>query len=95
MKNIRKNIERWLEGLDRGWEQLPIEKQHHYILCFFTVYLLLTAWIIFRIWYDTARFQNTAVIEHIENQGLNKKENAAELQDKGSPMLKNKIYERK
>jgi hypothetical protein len=88
MKNIRKNIDRWLDTLDKGWEQLPLEKQHQYILSFFTVYLLLTAWIIFKIWYDTARFHNTIVIEHIENPPLKEKESSAYLQDKGSTMLK-------
>lgn len=95
MKNIRKNIERWLENLDKGWEQLPLEKQHQYILCFFTVYLLLTAWIIFKIWYDTRKFHHTIVIEHIENPAHKEKESAAYLQDTGSTILKNKIYERK
>lgn len=88
MKNIRKNIDKWLEGLDKGWEQLPLEKQHQYILCFFTAYLLLTGWIIFKIWYDTVRFHNTIVIEHIEDPVLDKKESAAYLQDTGSTMLK-------
>lgn len=95
MKEIRKNIDNLLDRLDKGWEQLPLEKQHHYILCFFTVYLLLTAWIIFKIWYDTARFHNAIAIEHIGDPVLNKKESSVYLQGKGSTILKNKIYERK
>lgn len=88
MKNIRKNIERYLDGLDKGWEQLPLEKQHKYIVYFFSVYVLLTAWILFKIWYDAKRFQNTVGIEHIENPVFREKESSSYQQDKGSTMLK-------
>ncbi|BDU25198.1 nitrogen regulatory IIA protein [Flavobacterium sp. GSB-24] len=95
MKNIRKDIERWLDNLDKGWDQLSLEKQHQYILYFFTAYLLLTAWIIFKIWYDSRKFHQTIVIEHIENAAFKENESAVYQQDKGSTTLKNKIYERK
>ncbi|AIM35296.1 nitrogen regulatory IIA protein [Sphingobacterium sp. ML3W] len=95
MKKIRKNMGRYFDKLDDRWRALPLRKQHLYILYFFVGYLLLTAGVIFKVWYDTAKSGNDMVIEHIENPILKKNESPAKWQDTISTILKNKFYERK
>lgn len=87
-------MDRYIEKLDKRWRALPIGKQHQYTLYFFVGYLLLTAGVIFKVWYDAGK-SNDMVIEHIENPVLKKKESPAALQDTVSTILKNQIYERK
>lgn len=95
MKNLRTNMDKWFDRLDERWQALPIGKQQKYTLYFFTGYLLLSAGVIFKVWYDTAKSDNNMIIKHIENPVLKKKESPASLQDTLATILKNKIYERK
>ncbi|HUI33180.1 MAG TPA: hypothetical protein VLY84_06160 [Dysgonamonadaceae bacterium] len=94
MKKLRANLDRYFDQLDDRWRELPIGKQHKYTLYFFFGYLLLTAGVIVKIWYDTGKSENDIKIEHIENPVL-KNGNPAILQDSVSAILKNRIYERK
>ena len=95
MKKLRANIDSYFDKLDERWRTLPLRKQHQYTLYFFVGYLLLTAGVIFKVWYDTAKSDNDMVIEHIENPVLEKKGSPALLKDTLSTILKYKIYERK
>jgi hypothetical protein len=95
MKNIRTNINKWLDSLDKRWDELPIQKQHQYTLYFFTAYLLLMTIVISKVCYDTIRSDNYMIIEHIINPVQEKKKSPTPLQDTVQPILKNKIYERK
>lgn len=95
MKKVRENIDKWFDKLDKRWKDLPVGKQHQYTLYFFMGYLLLTAGVIFKVWQDTSRSNNSIIIEHIENPVLKKKESPAMLQDTASTIIKNKNYERK
>jgi len=88
-------MDKWFEELDKCWQSLPLHRQHRYTLYVFTAYLLLTAGVISKVWYDTARSDNKMTIEHIENPVLKKKENPGKLQDTLHTILKNEIYERK
>ncbi len=88
-------MDRYFDQLDDRWRALPMRKQHKYTLYFFLGYLLLTAGVIAKVWYDTGKSENDMHIEHIENPVLKKKESPASLQDSISIILKNKIYERK
>lgn len=88
-------MDRYFEQLDERWRALPVKKQHQYTLYFFLGYLMLTAGVIAKVWYDTGKSENDMHIEHIENPVLKKKESPASLQDSISIILKNKIYERK
>ncbi len=88
-------MDRYFDQLDDRWRALPVRKQHKYTLYFFLGYLMLTAGVIAKVWYDTGKFENDMHIEHIENPVLKKKESPASLQDSISIILKNKIYERK
>lgn len=88
-------MDRYFEQLDERWRALPVMKQHKYTLYFFLGYLMLTAGVITKVWYDTGKSENDMHIEHIENPVLKKKESPASLQDSISIILKNKIYERK
>ena len=94
MKKIRASVDRYLDRLDERWRALSLRKQHQYILYFFVGYLLLTAVVIGKVWYDTKKSGNSMVIEHIENPVL-KSKNPARLQDRVSTILKKKLYERK
>ena len=67
MKKLKENMDRYFNKLDECWKLLPVGKQHQYTLYFFVMYLLLTAGIIFKVWYDTSKSGNEMVIEHIEN----------------------------
>ncbi|WP_156308896.1 nitrogen regulatory IIA protein [Sphingobacterium endophyticum] len=95
MKNLRADMDRYFEKFDERWQALPLRKQHQYTLYFFVGYLLLTAGVICKVWYDTSKSENDMVIKHIENPVLKKNESPARLQDTLSTILKNKIYERK
>lgn len=88
-------MDRYFDQLDNRWRALPMRKQHKYTLYFFLGYLMLTAGVIAKVWYDTGKSENDMHIEHIENPVLKKKESPASLQDSISIILKNKIYERK
>ena len=88
-------MDRYFDQLDDRWRELPVRKQHQYTPYFFLGYLLLTAGVIAKVWYDTGKSENDMRIEHIENPILKKRESPASLQDSISTILKNKIYERK
>lgn len=95
MKNIRNNIDKWLERLDKRWDELPIKKQHQYVRYFFTAYLLLTTVVILNVCFTTARSQNDLDISHIESTTPSQKKSSPALQDSIKLILKNNIYERK
>jgi hypothetical protein len=95
MKKLRENMVRYFNKLDERWQALPLRKQHKYTLYFFMAYLLLTAGVIFKVWYDIATSDDSMVIGHIENPVLKKNESPASLQGTLLTILKNKIYERK
>ena len=95
MRKLRAKMDKWFNKLDEHWRELPLRKQHRYMLYFFVGYLLLTAGVIFKVWYDTAKSDNSIVIEHIENPILKKKESPTLLQDTLTTIFKNKFYERK
>ena len=95
MKKIRASIDSYFDKLDERWRALPLRKQHQYTLYFFLGYLLITVAVIGKVMYDTSKYGNDMVIEHIENPVLKKSESPARLQDTLSTILKNKIYERK
>ena len=73
MKKLRTDMDKWFEKLDERWRTLPLRKQHKYTLYFFAGYLLLSAGVIFKVWYDTDKSNKDIVIEHIENPVLKKK----------------------
>ena len=88
-------MDKYFDKLDERWQALPVRKQHQYTLYFFVGYLLLTAGVIFKVWYDPSKSGNDMIIEHIENPVLKKNGSPARLQDSVSTILKNQIYERK
>ena len=88
-------MDRYFDKMDERWRVLPIQKQHQCMLYFFVGYLLLTAGVIGKVWYETSKSLNDIGIEHIENPIHKKNESPALLQDTLSTILKNKIYERK
>lgn len=88
-------MDKWFAKMNERWKALPIGKQHKYTLYFFTGYLLLTAGVIFKVWYDTGNPNSNMVIKHIENPVLKIKESPTLLRDTLQTILKNKIYERK
>ncbi|WP_068597222.1 nitrogen regulatory IIA protein [Vaginella massiliensis] len=94
MKKLRENMDRYFDQLDDRWRALPIRKQHQYTLYFFVGYLLLTAGVVLKVWYDAGK-SDDIVIEHIENPVLKKRESPAALRDTVSTIFKNQIYERK
>lgn len=95
MNSLRAKMDVYFEKLDEKWRALPVGRQHKYTLYFFVAYLILTAGVIFKVWYDAGKPDNNMVIEHIENPVLKKKERPTVLQDTLSTILKNRIYERK
>lgn len=88
MKKIRIDINKWFEKLDGRWRALPLSKQYKYMLYFFAGYLLLTAGVILKVWYDASKPNKDMVIEHIENPVLKKKGSPSLLKDTLSTILK-------
>ena len=95
MKKLRANMDRYFDKLDDRWRALPLRKQHQYTLYLFVGYLLLTAGVIGKVFYDTSKSRNGIVIEHIENPVLKKNGSPPRLQDTVSTIFKNQFYERK
>lgn len=81
MKNLRTNMDRYIDKLDKRWQALPIRKQRRYTLYFFMGYLLFTTAVIFKIWHDAEPPENDMVIEHIETPVLKKNESPTSVQD--------------
>lgn len=81
-------MDRYFDRLDERWRAMPLRKQHQYTLYLFIGYFLMTAGIIFKVWYDTSKSGNNMVIEHIENPVLKKSERPANPQDTLSTILK-------
>lgn len=94
MKNLRTEIEKWLDGLDKRWDAMPLKKQQRFLRCFFTGYVLLTAWIIFQVCLDTARAAESIPMDHIENPVPQKIASPALPPDK-EKIFKSKLYEKK
>jgi hypothetical protein len=95
MKKLRTDMDKWFEKLDEHWRALSLRKQHNYTLYFFVSYLLLTAGMIGKVWYETSNSRNDIGIEHIENPIHKKNASPTKLQDTLTTIYKNKIYERK
>lgn len=72
MKNLKAYFNNWFEKMDNRWNALPVKKQHLYTLYFFTVYLLLTAVVLYKIAVDTGKPKTVLVISPIENPFLKK-----------------------
>lgn len=88
-------MDRYFDKLDERWRVLPIQKQHQCMLYFFVGYLILTAGVIGKVWYETSKSHNDIGIEHIENPIHKKNESPTKLQDTLTTIYKNKIYESK
>ncbi|WP_115170690.1 nitrogen regulatory IIA protein [Sphingobacterium spiritivorum] len=81
MKKLRTTMDSFFDRMDQRWRALPTGKQHRYTLYFFVGYLLLTAGVVAKVWYDTGKSKNDMHIEHIENPVLKKNESPTRLQD--------------
>ena len=88
-------MDSFFDRMDQRWRALPTSKQNRYTQYFFVAYLLLTAGVVAKVWYDTGKSKNDMHIEHIENPVLKKNESPTRLQDTLTTILKNQIYERK
>lgn len=75
MKKIRAQIEEHFDWLDDRFRALPLKKQRQFTLYFFMGYLLLTAAVIWNVWYDVATSNEVVKIKHIENLVHKKKGN--------------------
>lgn len=85
-------MDRYFDRLDERWRSLPVGRQHRYTLYFFVGYLLLTAGVVAKVWYDTRQSNNDMHIDHIENPMLKSNESPESLQDTLRTILKNQIY---
>lgn len=81
-------MDRFYDKLDNRWRALPVKRQHQYTLYFFVGYLLLTAGVVAKVWYDTRQSNNDMHIDHIENPMLKRNESPARLQDTLSTIKK-------
>ena len=81
MKKIRAHIEQYFDRLDDRFRALPLKKQRKFTIYFFMGYLLLTAAVIWNVWYDVATSNEVVNIKHIENPVHKRKEASTRLQD--------------
>ena len=94
MKKLRTKINKWFDGLNEQWRELPVKKQHRYTLLLFAGYALLSLVVMLKVCYDVAQSNNKITIEHIENPVIQQKKSPVTPQDSISKILKNKLYER-
>lgn len=73
MRNLKTDLDKWFESLDKRWRALDLRMQQQYTLYFFMVYVFLTAAVLIKICLDTAKSNAGMEINHIENPALNKK----------------------
>ncbi|MBA5793477.1 nitrogen regulatory IIA protein [Flavobacterium sp. xlx-214] len=66
MKEIRTKVSQYFDQLNTHWKSLPIQKQQHYTLYIFIIYLILTAGLICKIWFDAGTYKEIA-LEQFEN----------------------------
>jgi hypothetical protein len=95
MKNLKMHLKNWFEKLDERWKALPVKKQHLYTLYFFTVYLLLTAVVLYKVAVDNGKSRTGLVISPIENPLLKKNLHSSISTDSLTSIAKNKIHERR
>ena len=81
MKKLRATIADYFDKLNDRFSALPLRKQKQYTLYFFVGYLLLTAIVICKLWYDSGKSYKNIDIKHIESPVLKKKEAPTGLQD--------------
>ena len=81
MKKLRATIADYFDKLNDRFSALPLRKQKQYTLYFFVGYLLLTAIVICKVWYDAGKSYKNIDIKHIESPVLKKKEAPTGLQD--------------
>ena len=86
MKNIRRSIDEWCDKLDSYWMTLTIRKQRQYTLYFFSVYAMLTAGILVKVWYDAQGPSKAITIRHIENPILQKTDSIVTQQQFTNPL---------
>lgn len=94
MKKFRSTIDQYIKKLEVKWTIIPVKKQQHYTLSFFTAYALLTVGIIIHVIYQTGKPNENIRIGHIENPMEKIERSQIVLKDSLSVNVKNKLYER-
>lgn len=67
MKDLSTKIEDWFDKLDNRWRQVPIRTQRMVAILFFSLYALLSLYVIAKVCFDLGRASNEMVVEHIES----------------------------
>ena len=67
MKDLSTKIEDWFDKLDNRWRQVPIRTQRMVAILFFSLYALLSLYVIAKVCFDLGRACNEMVVEHIES----------------------------
>lgn len=67
MKNLSTKIENSFDKLDKRWRRVPLKTQRLVAILFFTVYALLSLYIVAKVCFDLGRASNELVIEHIDS----------------------------
>lgn len=78
MKKIQQILDKWFEKLDKRWRTLPVHKQQKYTMLFFFAYVVITAGVVLKVWFDAGQPE---VIRHIENPVKPKKRQLPPFQD--------------
>lgn len=81
MKKLRAHMDKWFDNLDQRWRKLPVRNQRKYTLYFFLGYVLISAGVFLKIWYDEGKSNQGIIIEHIENPVIKKDEPAKRTVD--------------
>ncbi len=67
MKNLSTKIENWFDQMDRKWRRVPIRTQRIVAILFFTVYALLSLYVLAKVCFDLGRASNEMIVDHIES----------------------------
>jgi len=82
MKDLSTKIENWFDKLDNKWRQVPIRTQRMVAILFFSLYALLSLYVIAKVCFDLGRASNEMVVEHIESPEILKQNSSQkELKD--------------
>lgn len=67
MEKLKIHLDLYFEKLNRRWKQLPLKRQHQYMLYFFCGYLLMTIAVTIAVCFDIGNSDKGIVGGHIQN----------------------------
>lgn len=74
MKNLSTQIENWFDRIDNRWRRVPIKTQRLVAILFFTVYALLSLYVMAQVFFDLGRASSQSALEHMDSPDIQKRQ---------------------